>query len=432
MPFKPKPARLAAALACLALAVPLLACVTLPWQLLRAGAGAAAIPRWSCPTPTPAPFGSHGPVKRVISEIDPLSGLPTERPVYYEQWEQENFDGGGAPFPAPTPFIRVGSSFYLGQLVNLDARLDLQADVRATDVLSGAERLYEARLSWRNRGEPFALVPARQVLVSAVRRADGLLVGGDGWAMSPLAAQLAGRAPAEAEELLVGAGASELSVPILAPDGAVQTLDLALDLPGRPGGLHVQWSRAHEPACGHSGTEAAVYDQPAQLAQPLAAPADASQLVAWAYTQLGRPYCWGGKGAAACAGNPAIGYADACPGRQGLPCWDCSGLTWGAYQAVGITIGHGTRNQQRYPPVWEVGDSADPAQLARPGDLLLFAQASADGRASGVITHVGLYVGDQLMIHAANYPDGVIATPNVFGNRYYRARLATITRPVLG
>ena len=131
-------------------------------------------------------------------------------------------------------------------------------------------------------------------------------------------------------------------------------------------------------------------------------------------------------------GQPGAPGLPGQPGRQGLPCWDCSGLTWGAYQAVGITIGHGTRNQQRYPPVWEVGDSADPAQLARPGDLLLFAQASADGRASGVITHVGLYVGDQLMIHAANYPDGVIATPNVFGNRYYRARLATITRPVLG
>ncbi len=93
-----------------------------------------------------------------------------------------------------------------------------------------------------------------------------------------------------------------------------------------------------------------------------------------------------------------------------------------------MAIGHGTTNQSHYPPVWQVGSTVDPATVVRGGDLLLFSSINAGGRAAR-ITHVGLYAGDGVMVHAASYPDGVIATPNVFTNRYYRARLVVITRP---
>jgi cell wall-associated NlpC family hydrolase len=91
-----------------------------------------------------------------------------------------------------------------------------------------------------------------------------------------------------------------------------------------------------------------------------------------------------------------------------------------------------TANQSQYPAVWHASDTADPTSVAQPGDLLLFTGAAANGQPAGAITHVGLYAGNGLMIHAANYPDGVIATPHIFSNRYYRARLIVITRPGQG
>jgi len=102
---------------------------------------------------------------------------------------------------------------------------------------------------------------------------------------------------------------------------------------------------------------------------------------------------------------------------------------WGAYNAVGVIIGQGTANQKKYPAVWRAGDTTGPADVAQPGDLLLFTDANANGRPAGSITHVGMYAGNGLLIHAANYPDGVIETPNIFRSQYYGSRLAVITRP---
>jgi cell wall-associated NlpC family hydrolase len=151
--------------------------------------------------------------------------------------------------------------------------------------------------------------------------------------------------------------------------------------------------------------------------------------VALEYAQANRPYCWGGKGYAPCAGNPAIGYVDACRSPSQWPCFDCSGLSYIAYlEGANTVIGHGTANQQNYPSV--------AASAIQPGDLMLFGGINQHGRGS-FITHVGVYGGDVTgdgtgdLIHAANYPDGVIVTNNVLGNSWYRQRLAIITRPPL-
>jgi cell wall-associated NlpC family hydrolase len=426
--------RILIVLTCLPLAALLLACITLPWEVSQ-GAVAQSVPRWACPTPTPKPYGDDGPIKGYHDgQPDPTTGIPEQVPDYYVIWEQE-YGNLGNPPPAPTPYTKSGYGFYLGQIVNLSPSIDVQGDVRKTEVVSGSLRLYEAKLTWQNRGEPFPFSAARQVVLSAVQRSDGARLSGSGWSWSLEAARLAGRPDDQAIlQSEVPAGDTETVVPLLAPDGDPQTLDLQLDLTGQAGnvdsgGLRVQWSRAQEPYCDHAGTLAASYNDPAQPVQGPPPPANATDIVAWVYSQIGRPYCWGGKGNAACAGNPGVSYADACPDRQGLPCWDCSGLTWGAYKSVGVTIGHGTSNQSRYPAVWQAGSAIDPASVAQPGDLLLFTGANANGRPVGSITHVGLYAGDGVMVHAANYPDGVLATPNVFTNHYYKPKLVMITRP---
>ena len=239
-------------------------------------------------------------------------------------------------------------------------------------------------------------------------------------------------------------------LPILAPRSAVDTVDLRFDPWGATvrdaGTLRVQFVTKPDPYCAHAGTVDAVYDQPARPVAgggsggggtpppgppgpPTSSGATGIVQVALRYAQARRPYCYGGKGYAPCAGNPAIGYVDACRSPSQWPCFDCSGLTFMAYlEGANTVIGHGTANQQNYPSV-----SASDLQ---PGDLMLFGGMHQHGRGS-FITHVGVYAGDVTgdgtgdLIHAASYPDGVIVTNNVLGNAWYRQHLALITRPPL-
>ncbi|HEU4328912.1 MAG TPA: NlpC/P60 family protein [Roseiflexaceae bacterium] len=403
--------------------LPLLGCVTLPWAL-REGTVASSIPRWACPTPTPLPWGEDGPIKR--TETISRDGQLVEVDIRWEQWEQEYPDAGGPPFPAPTPYTRSGTSYLLGQLVNVSPELDLRATVRRTEVLTGAQRLYMAELAWINRSGPLPFSPARQVVLSSVRRADGRQVGGDGWAWSLDAAQLA-----QAETSLpsvIPPGEASFTVPILAPDGEPQTLDVRLDREDALAAVRVQFAAGSDPNCAHDGTVAAQFGATPIAVQGPPPPAQAPDVVAWARTQLGRPYCWGGKGWVRCSGCDATSgcVTPSCDAQGGLPCWDCSGLTWGAWNAFGVSVGHGTSNQQHQPAVWRPGQGLDPATVAQLGDLLLFTSGSGP---SGRINHVGLYAGDGVMVHASNYPDGVIETPRIFENRYYGSRLVLIARP---
>jgi cell wall-associated NlpC family hydrolase len=103
-----------------------------------------------------------------------------------------------------------------------------------------------------------------------------------------------------------------------------------------------------------------------------AAPADASaaaaRAVAFARTQLGVPYRWGGDG-------PAEGG------------FDCSGLTRAAYAAAGTAIPR-TADAQ-----WRRGPAIPAGQTLQPGDLLFY---GTPARA----THVTLYAGNNQVIHA--------------------------------
>jgi cell wall-associated NlpC family hydrolase len=96
----------------------------------------------------------------------------------------------------------------------------------------------------------------------------------------------------------------------------------------------------------------------------------AAQAIAFARAQIGDPYLWGGTGPDA---------------------WDCSGLTMMAYRSAGISLPR-TAAQQ-----WTVGRHIHDMVDLEPGDLVFYASDLSD---SSTIHHVGLYIGDGLMIEA--------------------------------
>ena len=96
----------------------------------------------------------------------------------------------------------------------------------------------------------------------------------------------------------------------------------------------------------------------------VASSAKAQTAVNTALAQVGDPYVW------AAAGPNAF---------------DCSGLTQYAYRAAGISLPHSSRMQST------MGRPVSKAAL-RPGDLVFFFSP---------VSHVGMYIGNGKMVHAA-------------------------------
>ena len=117
---------------------------------------------------------------------------------------------------------------------------------------------------------------------------------------------------------------------------------------------------------------------------------NAQTVLDFAYAQIGKPYVWGGTG----------------PGG-----YDCSGLTQAAWAQAGVNLPRTTFDQvnagQRVS--WE---------NKQPGDLLFFYGASP--------SHVGLYAGDGVMVHAStsSCPLGTVQRSD-----YYRSSSVTALRP---
>ncbi|UCM89939.1 C40 family peptidase [Streptomyces marincola] len=104
-------------------------------------------------------------------------------------------------------------------------------------------------------------------------------------------------------------------------------------------------------------------------AAPAAAPAVAANqragaAVAFAWGQLGRPYGWGATGPDA---------------------YDCSGLTQAAWRAAGVSLPRTSYSQA-------AAGARVPRSALAPGDLVFY---YAD------FSHVGIYVGDGLIVHAS-------------------------------
>jgi cell wall-associated NlpC family hydrolase len=107
----------------------------------------------------------------------------------------------------------------------------------------------------------------------------------------------------------------------------------------------------------------------ATLADVPAPDATAAAAVRAALGQVGKPYRWGATGPAS---------------------FDCSGLTRFAYAHAGLTLPRTSRQQ------WSAGGHVEVEGL-RPGDLVFWAHDPAD---PATIHHVGMYVGQGLMVHA--------------------------------
>ncbi|MGW2957211.1 NlpC/P60 family protein [Streptomyces sp. NPDC001220] len=89
----------------------------------------------------------------------------------------------------------------------------------------------------------------------------------------------------------------------------------------------------------------------------------AAKAIAFARAQVGKPYVWGATG----------------PGS-----YDCSGLSQAAWKAAGVSLPRTTYDQVNAGTTVSLAD-------AQPGDLVFFYDD---------ISHVGIYIGDGMMIHA--------------------------------
>jgi len=100
-------------------------------------------------------------------------------------------------------------------------------------------------------------------------------------------------------------------------------------------------------------------------------------------------------------------------GASGPSSFDCSGLVMASYHQIGISLPHYSRGQ--YGVTRRVSRGS-----LQPGDLVFF---FARG-----IKHVGMYIGHNQFVHAANYQSGVIVTS--LSDPYYVMRTSGYGRVV--
>ncbi len=115
-------------------------------------------------------------------------------------------------------------------------------------------------------------------------------------------------------------------------------------------------------------------------------------IIGRAFSWLGTRYVWGGTS------------------KKGV---DCSGLTKQLYSNEGVALPHSAKGQSK------IGLKVTRSSLV-PGDLIFF------NTQRGPNTHVGVYIGDNKFLHAANPRRGVRV--DSLGSAYYNKRFATARR----
>lgn len=115
------------------------------------------------------------------------------------------------------------------------------------------------------------------------------------------------------------------------------------------------------------------------------------EIADYALQFVGYNYTWGGT-------SPSTGF-------------DCSGLMYYVYKQFGYTLNRIAADQARN------GVHVDPSDL-QPGDLLCFYSGG------DYIGHVGMYIGNNMFVHAANSTAGVITSQlsGYYATRGYEAR----------
>lgn len=121
-----------------------------------------------------------------------------------------------------------------------------------------------------------------------------------------------------------------------------------------------------------------------------------AEVIEYAKQYLGYKYVAGGS-------SPSIGF-------------DCSGFTTYVYKHFGISLNRSSRDQIKN------GVAVSKNNL-QPGDILIF-----NGSSNTSIGHVGIYVGGNDFIHAANSREGVIITS--LSSSYYQKRYVGARRVI--
>lgn len=224
----------------------------------------------------------------------------------------------------------------------------------------------------------------------AGRRSAGVIEG-EGNVFRPSRRRLGLAGPASALRLLAVAGIATLlfghSAPAFADDAAAPTVrvrDEPAPSGGDPGDAPTSASDA-QPLYRVDGRE---IDYP----EPEPKPAAGDVITGFALAYVGYPYV--------AAGNTPGGF-------------DCSGFTqFVILNTLGIDIGHGLGGQPGAG--WWVDYGA-----WLPGDLVFFQNTYQAG-----LSHVGIYIGDGLFVHAENEGTGVTISSMYsayYGSRYWGA-----------
>jgi cell wall-associated NlpC family hydrolase len=131
---------------------------------------------------------------------------------------------------------------------------------------------------------------------------------------------------------------------------------------------------------------------PASFALPPGTPPPVATAIRYALAQVGKPYVWGGAG--------PDGY-------------DCSGLVMAAYAAAGVTLPRTTYQQV------DAGTAVPRAADLRPGDLI-FTVGGEPGASISHPGHVGLFIGDDLVVDAPS--QGKTVEISVFDAGYWNSQ----------
>ena len=128
--------------------------------------------------------------------------------------------------------------------------------------------------------------------------------------------------------------------------------------------------QAQRASASADASRSALRDAPAPTSYGSASSGRGATAASYARAQVGKPYVFGGSG-------PSV--------------FDCSGLTMTAWAQAGVYLPHSASMQY--------GATTRVSSL-QPGDLVFFYSD---------ISHVGIYVGGGIFVHAANPTDGVVA-----------------------
>ncbi len=181
-----------------------------------------------------------------------------------------------------------------------------------------------------------------------------------------------------------------------AADAVSQTLGLNESLPAAVAPVSGDWT--HVIVNGQEGFVWSAYVkegryEPAGSVRRAAGSDLGKEIADYALSFLGTRYTWGGK-------SPATGF-------------DCSGFVQYVFSQFGYTtssIANDVRDQ---------GVHVDPSDI-QPGDVLCFYSGN------NYVGHVGIYIGDNTFVHAANSDIGVVTTSLSVG--YYAQRGYEIRR----